>query len=341
MLSFTVRRLAAALLLLYLVLTATFFLIHLAPGDPANVLLGERSSAEAVQRLHTVYGLDRSLPVQYFAWLRAVVVDFDWGTSLTFGRPVTTLLADVLAPTALLGLTAMAVQYSVGVPLGVAAARRRGRPADGAIRIFSLLLYSMPLFWVGLMAILLFSHELSLLPTGHMRSVDADQLSGAARSLDVLRHLALPALTLGLGLSGATVRFVRNRMIEVLEEDYIRTARAKGLSERRVVWVHAMRNVLVPIVQLFGLSLPFLLNGSLVLEVVFSWPGLGRTTYQAILARDYPVILAATAFTASAVVAGNLLADLLHAAVDPRVRRSTGGGDRSPSGGRAAGGRRG
>ena len=185
------------------------------------------------------------------------------------------------------------------------------------------------------MAILLFSYTLPLFPPGHLHSIDATDLSAGARAWDLLPHLALPALTLGLGLSGATVRFVRNRMIEVLEEDYIRTARAKGLSERRVIWVHAMRNVMVPIVQLFGLSLPFLLNGTLVLEVVFSWPGLGRTMYQAILARDYPVILAATALTAALVVAGNLLADLLHAAVDPRVRTSRGATDRATAAGRA------
>jgi len=329
MLSVALRRLAASALLIFLVLTATFFLIHLAPGDPANVLVDSRVSAEAMTRLRAVYGLDKPLPVQYLLWLRNVLLRFDWGVSITFGRPVAALLADALAPTALLGVSAMLVQYLVGVPLGVAAARRRGRVLDDSIRLVSLLLYSMPLFWMGLMAILLFSYTLPLLPPGHLHSIDADSLSAGRRALDLLEHLALPALTLGLCLSGATVRFVRNQMIEVLEEDYIRTARAKGLSERRVLWVHAMRNVLVPIVQLFGLSLPLLLNGSLVLEVVFSWPGLGRTTYQAILARDYPVILAATALTAVLVVLGNLLADLLHAAVDPRVRARRGPG---PSG---------
>jgi peptide/nickel transport system permease protein len=316
------RRLAASLLLLYLVLTATFFLIHLAPGDPALLLVGDRPSPLAVERLRAVYGLDRPLSEQYLTWLRSVVLEGDWGVSLLYGRPVVPLLAEALPATALLALAALFVQYAVGVPLGVAAARRRGRPADAAIRVGSLLLYSMPLFWLGLMAILVFGSLWPILPPSHMRSVGAGELGPWARLADLLAHLALPALTLGLTLAGATVRFVRNRMIEVLEEDYIRTARAKGLAERRVVWVHALRNALVPIVQLLGLSIPFLLNGSLIVEVVFSWPGLGRATFQAILARDFPVILAATAFTAGLVVAGNLLADLLHAAVDPRVRRA-------------------
>jgi peptide/nickel transport system permease protein len=320
MLSYALRRIAASLLLLLLVLTLTFFMIHLAPGDPTLVLAGQQADPEVIRNLRAIYGLDRPLPVQYLSWLKAVVLRFDWGTSLVFGKPAIRTLIDFLPATALLTLAAMIVQYGLGVPLGVAAARRRGARIDGLIRVVSLVLYSMPLFWMGLMAILLFSHKLPLFPVGHLHSVNTHELGTTGRAADVLFHLALPAVTLGLALCGQTVRFVRNMMIEVLQEDYIRTARAKGLSERRVVWIHALRNVLVPIVQLFGLSLPGLLNGSLILEVVFSWPGLGRATFQAILARDYPVILAATAFTAICVVAGNLLADLLHAAVDPRVR---------------------
>jgi peptide/nickel transport system permease protein len=319
---FLLRRLGASVLLLFLVLTSTFFLIHLAPGDPASFLSGEQISREAAERLRAVYGLDRPVPVQYLSWLRSVVLEGDWGTSFLYGRPVVPLLAEVFPATALLAFAALLVQYAVGLPLGVAAARRRGRSADAAIRVGSLLLYSMPTFWLGLMAILVFAYLWPVLPASHMRSVGAGELGTWGRPADLLAHLALPALTLGLTMAGATVRFVRNRMIEVLQEDYVRTARAKGLTERRVVWVHGLRNALVPVVQLLGLSIPVLLNGSLIVEVVFSWPGLGRTTFQAILARDYPVILAATAFTGALVVAGNLIADLLHAAVDPRVRRA-------------------
>lgn len=324
MTSVLARRFAASLLLLYLVLTVTFFLVHLAPGDPASLLGAGMGGREAGERLRRVYGLDRPLAVQYLDWLRAVAIDWDWGTSYVYGQPATRVIVDSLPPTLLLGATALLVQYAIGLPLGVAAARRAGRPADGAIRVGSLLFYSMPTFWLGLMAILLLAYRFPVLPGSHMRSVDAGSLAGWERLLDLLLHLALPAFTLGLTLAGGTVRFVRNRMLEVLEEGYVRTARAKGLSERRVVWVHALRNALVPVIQLLGLSIPFILNGSLIVEVVFSWPGLGRTTFQAILARDYPVILASTAFTGALVVAGNFLADVLHAAVDPRVRRAAG-----------------
>jgi peptide/nickel transport system permease protein len=303
-----IRRLAAAILLLLLVLTLTFFLIHLFPGDPAIMLAGERGTAESLRRLRHVYGLDRPLAVQYLLWLKAVVLSWDWGSSISQGRPVVRVVGQALGPTLILTGAALGVQYLVGVPL----------------RIGSLLFYSMPLFWLGLMAILLFSFTWPILPASHIHSVASETLGAWASFLDLLRHLVLPALVLGLASAGATVRFVRNRMIEALEGDYVRTARAKGLTERRVVWVHALRNALVPVIQLLGISLPFLLNGSLVLEVVFSWPGLGRTAYQAILARDYPVILAVTALTAALVVAGNFLADVLHAAADPRVRDARG-----------------
>ena len=318
-----IRRLAAAILLL-LVLTLTFFLIHLFPGDPAIMLAGERGTAESLRRLRHVYGLDRPLAVQYLLWLKAVVLSWDWGSSISQGRPVVRVVGQALGPTLILTGAALGVQYLVGVPLGVAAARRRGGALDAGLRIGSLLFYSMPLFWLGLMAILLFSFTWPILPASHIHSVASETLGAWASFLDLLRHLVLPALVLGLASAGATVRFVRNRMIEALEGDYVRTARAKGLTERRVVWVHALRNALVPVIQLLGISLPFLLNGSLVLEVVFSWPGLGRTAYQAILARDYPVILAVTALTAALVVAGNFLADVLHAAADPRVRDARG-----------------
>jgi peptide/nickel transport system permease protein len=202
----------------------------------------------------------------------------------------------------------------------VAAARRPGSAADHLIRILSLLFYSQPVFWLGLMAILLFSYVWPVLPAGHMRSVDADLMSPAGRWLDLARHLLLPAFVMGIASTGATARFVRASLIEVMSQDYIRTARAKGLSERRVLWVHGLRNAIVPLILVFTLSLPGLLSSAVVVEVVFSWPGLGRLLFQAVGTRDYPLILGATALSATAVVLSNLLADLLHALVDPRVR---------------------
>jgi peptide/nickel transport system permease protein len=316
------RRLAAALLLLLLVLSITFVLLHLAPGDPTALLQDSRIPQAQRERLRHVYGLDRPLHEQYFTWLRAVTLEGDWGVSLVQQRPVTTLILEALPNTLILAAAALGLDYALGFLLGVAAARRPGSLADHLIRFFSLLLFSLPLFWLGLMAVLLFSYVWPILPPSHLHSVGAEQLGPVARFFDLLRHLILPVCVLSLASAGGTARFVRNSLLETMGQDYIRTARAKGLSERRVVWVHGVRNALVPILQLFALSFPALLNGSLVTEVVFSWPGMGSLTFNAILTRDYPLILASTALSGIMVVLGNLIADLLHGVVDPRVREA-------------------
>lgn len=230
------------------------------------------------------------------------------------------VLGEALPNTIALALGATAVEYAAALALGLLAARRAGRPIDHAIRFGTLALYSLPTFWFGLMGILLFGYVWPILPPGDMLSVGAERLPPAARLLDVAWHLVLPASVIGLSAAGGTARFVRNSLLAVLSQDYVVAARAKGLSERRVLWVHGMRNALVPLTQILGFSLPILLNGVLVLEVVFSWPGVGRLAWGAILARDYPVVIAATALSGTLIVLGNLLADLLLGLVDPRVR---------------------
>jgi len=317
---FLLRRLGASLLLLLLVLTVTFFLLRLLPGDPMHLFEGQRLTVEQQQKLEKYYGFNRPLPQQYAAWLAAVALRGDWGTSLSQQRPVTSALLEALPATAALASAALGVEYAAALLLGVAAAGRRRSAVDHAIRIGSLLLFSLPTFWLGLMAILLFSYLLPVLPASHMHSVDAELMSPVGWLFDLLRHLTLPALVLGLSATGGTARFVRASLIEVMSQDYIRAARAKGLSELRVVWVHGMRNAAVPLIQLFALSLPALLSGSLVTEVVFSWPGLGQLTFNAILTRDYPLILGSTALSATLVILGNLVADVLQALVDPRAR---------------------
>ena len=322
MIGFLLRRFAASLLLLLLVLTLTFFILRLIPGDPMHLFEGQRLTLAQQQKLKQIYGLDRPLLEQYAAWLAAVGLRGDFGTSLSQQRPVSSALLDALPATAILASAALAVEYAAALMLGVAAARRRRSAVDHAIRIGTLLLYSQPSFWLGLMVILLFSYVWPVLPASHMHSVNAEFLTPAGRFFDLLRHLTLPALVLGLSNAGGTTRFVRASLIEVMSQDYIRAARAKGLSELRVVWVHGMRNAAVPLIQLLALSLPALLSGALITEVVFSWPGLGQLTFNSILARDYPLILGATALSATLVILGNLLADILHAVVDPRVRHA-------------------
>jgi peptide/nickel transport system permease protein len=320
LLGYLLRRLAAAALLLWLVLTATFVLLRLAPGDPAAIVSELPIPRQQKIDLIHVYGWDRPIAEQYFRWLGVLVLHGDWGFSYAQLRPVSNVVGEALPATLLLAATALLIEYGVGTALGVAAARRSGSALDNSIRVVTLLLYSQPLFWLGLMAILLFSSWLGWLPASHMHSVGADEMGRGARLADLGKHLVLPAMTLGLAQAGGAARFVRASLLDVMGRDYIRTARAKGLSERRVIWVHGMRSALVPVIQLLALSVTGLLSGALITEVVFAWPGLGRTTYDAILARDSPVLLATTAISAVLVVGCNLIADLLHAAADPRVR---------------------
>ncbi|HEY0781976.1 MAG TPA: ABC transporter permease, partial [Thermoanaerobaculia bacterium] len=230
------------------------------------------------------------------------------------------IVAEAVPPTLLLAAAALSVELLGALLLGTLSARFRGQALDAALRAVSLLLFSQPIFWTSLMAVLLFSYLWPILPASHMFSIGSEDAGGLARLLDLLRHLVLPALLLGLSSAGGIARIVRASLIEAMSQDYIRTARAKGLSERRVLLAHGLRTALVPLTQLLAFSFPALLSGALIVEVIFAWPGLGRLTCGAIQARDYPLVLATTAWSALIVVLGNLAADLLHAWADPRVR---------------------
>jgi peptide/nickel transport system permease protein len=316
---FLLRRIAVSLLLFLLVLTFVFFLLRLIPGSPVQIS-EERSLSEAQrQNLRRIYGLDQPLWVQYETWLRRAASG-DLGTSISQQRPVATALREAFPPTAALALAALTVEYGVGLLAGLFAARRPGSGFDHTLRVAGLVIHSLPVFWFGLMAILVFAYAFPLFPASHMRSSGAEDLGAWQRTLDLAHHLALPALVLGLANAGGTARVIRGRFLEVLGQDYIRTARASGLSERRVLGVHALINICGPIVQLLSLSVPALLSGTLVTEIVFAWPGLGRMTFNALLSRDYPLILAAAGLTAGLVLVCNLAADLALAAIDPAVR---------------------
>ncbi len=322
MLRFILRRLGASALLLFLVLTATFFLIQIAPGEPARLFDNPRISADKRQELRQVYGLDQPLGRQYLTWMGSVVRG-DWGSSISLGRPAMEVLLEKLPNTCLLAAAAVTIEHVLGFILGLLAAARAGSPADRLIRVLSLVLYSVPVFWLAMLAIELLTIRWGFFPTNQMRSDGARSLPALEQAMDILHHLALPALILGIARCGAVVRFVRNGLLDVLSQDYIRTARAKGLSPARVLWVHALPNALIPLVQRFGLALPILLSGSLIIEVIFSWPGVGFAIFQAVMQRDYPVIMASTAMSGALVVLGNLLADLLQAWLDPRVRHAS------------------
>jgi peptide/nickel transport system permease protein len=317
---YLLRRALVSLVLVWIVLTATFVVLHSAPGDPIERFADPRVPRTHLDRLRALYGLDRPLPIQYGAWL-AATARFDWGLSFQHQRPVREVLAQRLPPTLLLGAAAFLVQISVGMALGIFAARRPRSVGDHAVRVVSLALYSLPSFWLAVMLSLLLTGILPLLPSGGMTSMFARELPPLQRLGDLLAHLVLPALALGLPLAAPVARLLRNGLLEELGKEHTLAMRARGLGEA-AVFLRALRSAAVPLVQVTGLTLPALLGGSVVIETVFSWPGLGATTYDAILARDYPLVLAVTAFTAGLVIAGNLLSDVALAALDPRVLES-------------------
>ncbi|MEM9554407.1 MAG: ABC transporter permease [Acidobacteriota bacterium] len=320
MLGYGLRRLGASLLLLWLVLTGTFFLIHLAPGEPAVLFENRELGPEQRQALEALYGFDQPLLVQYGRWLGGVLRG-DWGSSLSLRRPVADLILERLGPTILLVGSALVLEHLAGLPLGLLAARRAGSGFDRLLRAGALLMASTPAFLVGLVLLGLFAVRWPLFPAGNMSSDDAAFLGPWSRLLDLAHHLALPAATLALVRCVGVLRHVRNGLLDVLQQDFIVAARARGLSESAVLWRHALPNVLGPLIQRLGVSLPLLLSGVVVLEVVFSWPGLGTLGYQAILQRDIPLVLAATGFSALLVILGGLGADLAHGWIDPRVQR--------------------
>ena len=316
---FVLRRLGSALVLLLVVLTFTFFLIHLAPGEPTRLYENQFISQEMRESLRRLYGWDRPLWEQYLRWLKAALSG-DWGTSLSQRRPVFELLISRLPATALLVFAGVLIEHALGLWIGVRAARRPDGVFDKVATRASLIFHSIPAFVLGLLAIEWLAVRWTLFPPQHMTSLDYASLGAWGRMVDLAHHLALPALVLGTVRCGAVVRFVRAGMIDIMARDFIRTARAKGLSEARVLWLHALPNAAGPLIQRLGVSLPMLLSGTIVLEVVFAWPGLGTAVYGAILQRDYPVVMAATALSGALVLLGSLAADLTHAWLDPRIR---------------------
>jgi peptide/nickel transport system permease protein len=316
--SLLVHRALSGLAVVVGVVTLMFFLLRLAPGDPALLLVGPAATAEQVASQRHALGLDRPLPAQYATWLGRFARG-DWGTSIATGRPVRAMLGEAWPATVRLVGISLLLSYLLGIAVGVVQATRGGS-LDTALSVVSVALFALPGYWLGLMLVMLFTYRLRLLPAFGSAGFDADFLTGWERQADRLRHLALPLATLTLIGIGGTARFVRGAMLDVAGLPYVAIARAKGLSETRVALHHVLRNALIPVLTLLGLSLPTLFSGAVFIEAIFAWPGVGRVLVEGVQARDYPVVLAATAVSAVLVVLGNLLAELLVSWADPRVR---------------------
>jgi len=301
------------------VVTLTFFLLRLAPGDPVEHLLGPAARPEQLAAQRHALGLDRSVPVQYTAWVSRFVRG-DWGISIAKGRPVRTVLSDAWPTTVRLVGLSLLLSYLLGIAIGAVQAHRQGSRLDTALSVITVTLFAVPGFWLGLMLVVVLTYWARALPAFGSAGLDADYLTGWARFMDSARHLALPLATLTLIGVGGSARFVRGAMMDLAAQPFVTTAHAKGLTPWQVTWRHTLRNALTPVVTLLGLSLPALFSGAVLVEAVFAWPGVGRVLVEGVQARDYPVVMAATAVSAFLVVLGNLLADVLAAWLDPRVR---------------------
>jgi len=311
-LRYLLNRFVGLVAVMFIVATIVFVILRITPGDPAAVMLGPQASQQDIDSLRDRLGLNEPLPMQYVTWMGQLARG-DLGQSIFLDKPVLSALADRAEPTFWLTLMSLAIATAIALPVGILSAVRRGTTLDQSVVTFSMFTSSVPSFWLGLLLMQIFSVKLGWLPVAGYGGPDA---SIATR----LSHLILPAIVLGLVNSALITRFIRASMLDVLRDDYVRTARAKGLPERTVILKHAVRNALIPILTVLGLTTALLVSGAVVTETVFGLPGVGSLVVSAVLRRDYPVIQGALLVIAAIYVLINLFIDLLYLLVDPRVR---------------------
>ncbi|AVQ85799.1 ABC transporter permease (plasmid) [Variovorax sp. PDNC026] len=316
-------RLLQALGLVIAVVVLNFVLVHAAPGDPVETIAGASGgmSPELMAQLRTQYGLDKSLPVQLAVYLGKVARG-DLGYSYFFNLPVTQMIAERVPATLLLVLSSVLLAFFAGTALGVLSSRKPNGWLSQFITVLSLVGFAAPVFWLGIMLVILLASVFPILPVAGMRSIDSTGTGGFADMLDVAQHLVLPTLTLSLVYLAQYSRLARSSMLDVLGSDFIRTARAKGLADRVVLYKHALRNALLPVVTVLGLQFGNVLAGAILVETVFNWPGLGRLAFESVLRRDYPTILGVLLFSSVVVVVMNQLTDLCYRFIDPRIKTS-------------------
>jgi len=316
------KRLLFAIPLLFGIATATFFMMQLAPGDPLDMYLEPQRQRQVdpkvIELLREKYGLDQPIHIQYVRWL-GNVMHGDFGESFRHRSPVSDLLVEAVPYTLQLTVLAVLLDAFVGITLGIVSAVKQYSVWDKVVTLGSLIIYAVPGFWLALMLVLVFSVHLGWFPTAQTRSMDYDFLSLWGKIGDRLWHLVLPVFVMGIASAAGTARYMRNKLLEVLSDDYVIAARARGFTERYVILKHALRNALIPIITIYGLSLPFLLGGATIVETIFAWPGMGRLAVGGVTGRDYPLIMATMLIAAVLTVIGNLLADITYTWVDPRV----------------------
>jgi peptide/nickel transport system permease protein len=320
MLSYIIRRLLLMVPLILGITIITFIVIHLAPGTPTDVQtqMNPKVSVEAREKLKRIYGLDKPLHKQYLNWLWRLL-HLDFGNSFSDGRTVMKKIWDSLPITILLNTLSLVFIFIIAVPIGVLSAARQYSLFDKITTVFVFIGFSVPTFWLALLLMILFGVRLNWLPISGIRSLHLVNPAFWVRVIDYGKHLILPVFVAAFGGFAGLSRYTRSNMLEVIRQDYIRTARAKGLSERTVIYKHALRNALMPVITILGLSVPGLIGGSVIFETIFSIPGMGQLFYGSVMARDYPVIMGILFFGAILTLFGNFLADISYAIVDPRI----------------------
>ncbi len=318
---YIIRRLLLIIPMLIGISFILFVVMHFAPGDPTSVRYGlnPEVSASARESFNRLYGLDRPAIVQYGMWLRRFVF-LDFGRSFIDNRPVISKIMSALPATLLLQVISLLIIFCVALPIGIISAVRRGSRFDRTMTVFVFIGYAMPTFWLALLLIFLFGFKLQWFPVSGMSPWYVEYIGAFEKVKDLLWHLVLPAFTTAFGGLAALSRYSRSSMIEALGQNYILTARAKGLPETRVIMVHALKNALLPIVTIMGLTLPGLISGSFIFETIFAWPGMGRLGYEAIMSYDYPVVMGVAVISTFLTLLGIFLSDVAYAVVDPRIR---------------------
>lgn len=322
--TFFLKKLFEIIVTLFGITILSFFIIHLAPGKPTDILtdMNPKITPEARERLEKLYGLDKPIVVQYGMWIRRIV-KLDFGDSFsTDRRPVWDKIKERIPITLAINVLSMVLIFVVAVPIGIISAVRRYSLFDKISTVIVFVAFAAPSFWIALLLMILFGVELDLLPISNYKSLNYESLTMAGKLIDLTRHLILPIFVSAIGGLAGISRYMRSGMLEVIRQDYITTARAKGLTENEVIYKHALRNALLPIVTILGLSVPGLIGGSVIFEQIFGIPGMGLLFYMAVMTRDYPLVMGILTIGAVLTLLGNMLADLSYAIVDPRTRRA-------------------
>ncbi len=321
MVTYIVKRLLGLLPVLFGITVVTFFVIHLSPGKPTRLQaeMSPKITLEAMEKLDRLYGLDKPVYVQYWQWVKKLVV-LDFGKSFTDERPVLVKIGERIPITITIELLSLFLIFLIAVPIGIMSAVKENSLFDRASTVFVFIGFATPTFWLALLAMSLFGVQLGWLPISGIKSLDFEELNFLQKIADVSRHLILPVFVSAFGGLAGISRYMRTSMLEVMHKDFIRTARAKGLSENDVIYKHALKNALLPIVTIIGLSVPGLIGGSVIFESIYAIPGMGKLFFDSVMARDYPVIMGILFVGAILTLLGNLLADVMYACVDPRIR---------------------